>query len=147
MFETAEILPSYLPEATAEQKKAFFQALVCLSGIDGHMGDEEVDYIMKVAKTYNINSFSEISNFSSVDEVIANVKEQINYRPLALELLREMCTLAHVDNVLSDEETLLIGKIGLALGIKIEKIEQISEWVVEHIIWCEQAKLIFEEKK
>ena len=58
-----------------------------------------------------------------------------------------MCTLAHVDGALSDEETLLIGKIGLALGIKIEKIEQISEWVVEHIIWCEQAKLIFEEKK
>ena len=60
MFETAEILPSYLSEATVEQKKAFFQALVCLSDIDGHMEDDEVDYIMKAAKTYDINSLSEM---------------------------------------------------------------------------------------
>ena len=56
-----------------------------------------------------------------------------------------MCMLAHVDNILSDEETLFIGKIGLALGVEIEKIEQISNWIIDRIIWLEQAKIIFED--
>ena len=146
MSEISEILPSYLSAATPAQKKAFFQALVCLSGVDGHTDKEEIDYITKTAQNHNVVDFTEICNFTDIDDVIENVKI-INNRPLALELLRELCTLAHVDNVLSDEETLFIGKIGLAMGIEIEKIEQISEWIVEHIIWREQAKLIFEEKK
>lgn len=147
MFEISEILPSYLALATPVQKKVFFQALLCLSGVDGHTDQEEIDYIAQAAKIQNIANFAEIDNYANADEVIANVREYITYRPLALELLREMYTLAHIDNVLSDEETLFIGKIGLAMGIEIEKIEQISEWIVEHIIWREQAKLIFEEKK
>ena len=70
----------------------------------------------------------------------------IKNRHLALELIKEMCMLSHVDNLLSDEETLFIGKVGIALGIEMEKIEQISNWVIDRIIWMEQAKYIFEEK-
>ena len=57
-----------------------------------------------------------------------------------------MCMLSHVDNILSDEETLFIGKVGIALGVEMEKIEQISNWVIDHIFWLEQAKVIFEER-
>ena len=71
---------------------------------------------------------------------------KIKNRHLALELIREMCMLSHVDNVLSDNETLIIGKIGLAMNVELEKIEQISNWIIDHIIWLEQAKIIFEEK-
>ena len=39
----------------------------------------------------------------------------------------------------------MIGKIGLAMGIELEKIEQISNWIIDHVIWLEQAKIIFEE--
>lgn len=145
MSEISKLLPSHLSQATPEQKKVFFQALVCLSSIDGHTDNDEIDYITKTARANNITDFSEICDFVDEKEVISSAR-LINNRPLALELLREMCTLAHVDNVLSDEETLLIGKIGRAMGIEIEKIEQISNWVIEHMIWREQAKLIFEEK-
>jgi len=31
--------------------------------------------------------------------------------------------------------------------LEIEKIEQISNWVIDRIIWLEQAKIIFEEEK
>ena len=61
-------------------------------------------------------------------------------------MIREMCILSHVDNYLSDSETLFIGQVGLALGIELEKIEQISNWIIDRIIWLEQAKLIFEEE-
>ena len=42
---------------------------------------------------------------------------------------------------------LIIGKIGLAMGVELSKIEQISNWIIDHIIWLEQAKVIFEEKE
>ena len=63
----------------------------------------------------------------------------------ALELIKEMCVLAHADDELSDEETALIGKVGMAMGIDLDKIEQISNWVIDRLIWLEEAKIIFEE--
>lgn len=144
MSANTNFLPTYLDEATETQKKVFFQALVCLSGIDGRTEQEEIDYIAGIAQKHKIDNFTEICKFKDDKEVIENAKV-INNRHLALELLRQLCTLAHVDNILSDEETLFIGKIGLAMDIEIEKIEQISEWVVETLILKAQAKLIFEE--
>ena len=64
-----------------------------------------------------------------------------------MELIKEMCVLAHADDELSDQETLLIGRVGQAMGVELEKIEQISNWIIDRIIWLEQAKIIFEEVK
>ena len=69
----------------------------------------------------------------------------IDNRKAALELIKEMCILAHADNELSESETLLIGRVGQAMGIELEKIQQISQWVIDRIIWMEEAKIIFEE--
>ena len=62
-----------------------------------------------------------------------------------MELVKEMCVLAHADDELSDNEILLIGRIGQAMGIEPKKIEQISQWVIDRLIWVEEGKIIFEE--
>ncbi|MBQ8671059.1 MAG: TerB family tellurite resistance protein [Alphaproteobacteria bacterium] len=146
MSELNNILPSYLDKATAAEKQVFFQALICLAGIDGYTHESEIDFITQAAQRYNIENLDSLCNFSGPNEVIENIKV-IQDRHLAMELVREMCMLSHADSVLSDEETLFIGRIGLALGLEIEKIEQISNWVIDRIIWLEQAKIIFEEDK
>ena len=46
---------------------------------------------------------------------------------------------------LTDREMLLIGRVGLAMGLELEKIEQISRWVVDRIVWIEEGKIIFEK--
>ena len=56
-----------------------------------------------------------------------------------------MCMLANSDGDLSDQEILLIGRIGTAMGLELEKIEQISQWVIDHIVWLEEGKIIFEK--
>ncbi len=145
MSDIYDILPSHLSSATEPEKKMFFQALVCLSGIDGRTDPEEIDFIADVARSHGVENFDEICDFANEQAVLDSLA-QIKNRPLALELIRELCMLAHIDNVLSDEETLFIGKAGLAMGIEIEKIEQISNWIIDRIIWLEQAKIIFEEK-
>lgn len=140
-----EILPSYLDEATLEEKQAFFEALLAVAGADGNCDSDELKFITEAAVNHGIEDLSQILEGQDMEKVLADVAK-IKNRHLALELIREMCMLSHIDNVLSDNETLIIGKIGLAMNIELEKIEQISNWIIDHIIWLEQAKIIFEEK-
>ena len=144
MSDISNIVPSYLNSATLEEKEIFFQTLFCLSVVDGKVDPAEIEFITQAAEDHGVQNIESLQT-SDVKQVVENVKK-IKNRHLALELVREMCMLAHVDNVLSNEETLLIGEVGLAMGVEIEKIEQISNWIIDRIIWLEQAKMIFEVK-
>ncbi len=140
-----DILPSYLDSASMEEKRIFFEALVAVACADDNFNSDELKFITEAAVSHGIENISEIIDGQDTEKVIKDAAK-IKNRHLALELVREMCMLSHVDNVLSDNETLIIGKIGLAMGVELEKIEQISNWIIDHIIWLEQAKITFEEK-
>lgn len=145
MSDISNILPSYLDKASRKEKEVFFKVLIHLSATDGHTDESEIEFIREAAETQEIADIDEL--FKPMDE--AKLLEEVKIikeRHLALELIKEMCMLSHVDNLLSDDETLFIGKVGIALGVEIEKIEQISNWIIDRIIWLEQAKYIFEEK-
>ncbi len=145
MSDISNIVPSYLDKATAKEKNVFFRVLIHLSASDGHTDETEVNFVKKAAQVHGVKDIDNLFVESNEDDILKEVKI-IKNRHLALELIKEMCMLSHVDNLLSDEETLFIGKVGIALGIEMEKIEQISNWVIDRIIWLEQAKYIFEEK-
>ena len=104
------------------------------------------EFIRHVAVSFGVSSrrVDEILQIDN-DEEIINAVKTIDNRRAALELIKEMCVLAHADDELSDEETALIGKVGMAMGIDLDKIEQISNWVIDRLIWLEEAKIIFEE--
>lgn len=137
-----------LSKLTEDQKIAFMKAFSRLAAADGYLDEEELSFIKETAQVYGVSKhrIDEILKIDNDEEVINAVKV-INNRRAALELIKEMCILAHADDVLSDQETLLIGRIGQAMGIELEKIEQISNWIIDRIIWLEQAKIIFEEVK
>jgi len=129
-----------------EQKLIFLRTLIFLAKADDSFDDNELDFIETIADEYGLDK-SRIHEYVSKDteeSLLADLKK-ISPRRVALELIKEMCFLAHSDDVLSDRETLFIGKSGQAMGIELEKIEQISNWVIDRIIWLEQAKLIFED--
>lgn len=128
---------------TEDQRIAFLKAF---SRADGHLDPEEKEFIRHVAVSFGVSSrrVDEILQIDN-DEEIINAVKTIDNRRAALELIKEMCVLAHADDELSDEETALIGKVGMAMGIDLDKIEQISNWVIDRLIWLEEAKIIFEE--
>lgn len=143
MADLDNIISSHLDNASQKEKMVFFQTLVALAHADGKCDRQELAFISEAAKTQGIADI-DVMQPPKLEQLLKNL-EVIKDRHLALELIREMCVLSHVDNELSDNETLLIGKVGLKLGLSLEKIEQISNWVIDRIIWMEQAKLIFEE--
>ena len=122
---------------TEDQRIAFLKAFSRLAAADGHLDPEEKEFIRHVAVSFGVSS-------RRVDEIL-QIDKTIDNRRAALELIKEMCVLAHADDELSDEETALIGKVGMAMGIDLDKIEQISNWVIDRLIWLEEAKIIFEE--
>ena len=132
-----------LPE---KQKIAFLKAFSKMACLDGNFDEMEKEFIEKMAVAWGIdsNSVSEIFENLSEDEIIKQVSV-IENRRVALELIKEMCVLAHADDNLSDEEILFIGKVGEAMGVELEKVEQISNWVIDRLIWLEKGRIIFEE--
>lgn len=141
-----EMNMNILSKLNEDQRIAFMKALASLANADGKLDKEEIEFIKDVAVIYGVpeTRVQEILQISNVDEVVDAVKV-IDNRRAALELIKEMCVLAHTDNELSDSEVLLIGRVGQAMGVELEKIEQISQWVIDRVIWLEEAKLIFEE--
>lgn len=141
-----ELNMAYLSKLNEDQRIAFMKALASLANADGKLDPEEIDFIKQVAVIYGVpeKRIEEILQTNDVDDIVESVK-LIDNRRVALELVKEMCILAHADSELSDKEVMLIGRVGQAMGVELEKIEQISQWVIDRVIWLEEARLIFEE--
>ncbi len=135
----------YVLKLNEEQKTIFLKALAFLANTDNHFDREELKFIRDAATKYGIKEPDILFEPISEDEMLNELKK-IKDRRTCLELIKELCLLGHADSDLSDAETLFIGHAGLAMGIELEKIEQISDWVIDKIIWSERGKIIFEDK-
>lgn len=135
-----------LAELNEDQQVAYLEALAHLSKVDGKLDVSEQEFLKSMAILNGVSEdrLKEIVAGEDEAHVLDAVKKITNKRA-ALELIKDMCVLAHSDDELSDEEVLFIGKVGQAMNVSLEKIEQISKWVIDRIIWLEEAKLIFEE--
>ena len=134
----------YILKLTEEQKIIFLKALAYMAKIDGHLDEEEIKYIKDVATNYHITQPGRIFFFINEEEILNEIKKLGNRR-IYLELIKELCLLGHSDSDLSNNEVAFIGNVGKATGIELEKIEQISNWVIDKLMWLEQGKIIFED--
>lgn len=129
-----------------EQKLVFLRVFAKMASVDGHFDDSEKFFIRNMGVCFGLSDDKIEGALASMDEedIIKQVAE-IKNRRVALELIKEMCMLAHADDEMTDDETMFIGKVGLAMGVELEKIEQISNWVIDRLIWLDEEKIIFEE--
>ena len=137
---------NYITQLSEDEKITFLQALTHLARIDGNFEDEEKNFIKDLAIVFGISkNKADIVLQQLSDAELLQKASQIKNRQAALQLIKECCLLANSDGDLSEHEVVLIGKLGQAMGVELEKIEQISQWVIDRIIWLEQGKLIFEQ--
>ncbi len=137
---------NYITALSEEEKIIFLQALTSLARSDDKFEDEEESFVKDLAIAFGIaKDKAEIILQNLSDEELLQRASKIKNRQAALQLIKECCLLANSDGDLSEHEIVLIGKLGQAMGVELEKIEQISQWVIDRIIWLEQGKLIFEQ--
>lgn len=128
------------------QRIAFLAAIAYLARVDGDFDQDEKEFFVDLAKLYMLSkdAAKEAIRVRSEEQVLELVK-QIEDPGLALVLIREMFYLGYEDGDLSDPEILFISKVGLTLNIPIEKMEQISNWVIRGIEWEEEGADIFSD--
>ena len=126
------------------QKTTFLKTLLFASKIDGEVDDGEIQYIKKMSVKYKVSDIKKVFEPTSQGGLLEELK-CITERKWALELIKELFRLGYEDDDLGDEEVLFIGRVARTLGVETEKVEQISSWVIDYLIWKEQGKIIFEE--
>ena len=120
--------------------------MVAIARTDNQFDEEEKNFIKDTAIIFGISKdHTEEILAPTTDEELIKEVSTIQNRQAALHLIKEACLLANSDGDLNDREIILIGKIGQAMNIEFEKIEQISKWVIDRIIWLEEGKIIFEQ--
>ena len=137
---------NFVKQMSEEEKITFLQILVTLAKADNNFDNEEKSFIKESAIVFGLTQdhVDQILTPLSNEELIQKASK-LSSRQAALQLIKEACLLANSDGDLSEEEILFIGRIGQAMNIELEKIEEISQWVIERIIWLERGKIIFEQ--
>ena len=136
---------AYTTAMTKEQKLIFLKTLVALAKADTKIDENEKDFLKGMSLVFNLPQEDiDIKHIPSEDEVVDMVKV-IKDRKLAMNLIKEMCMLANFDGDMSDEEIVLIGRVGEAMGLSVDKIQDISQWVIDRIVLQERGKIIFEQ--
>lgn len=146
MVEKGNTQKSFITQMSDEDKVIFIKIMVALARTDKDFDENEKAFIKDTAIIFGLgtSNIDEITKPMSNDEVI-EAAAKITNREVALQLIKEACFLANSDGSLSDEEIIFIGNIGQAMNIELEKIEEISQWVLDRIIWLERGKIIFEQ--
>lgn len=136
----------FFEDVDLKQRIAFLATIAHLARVDGEFDGDEKQFFVDLAKLYNLtkDDAKEAIRPRTEEEALATVKT-ITDKGFALVLIREMFYLGYEDGDLSDSEILFISKVGMALNIPLEKMEQISNWVIRGIEWEEEGSEIFSD--
>ena len=136
----------FFEDVDLNQRIAFLATIAHLARVDGDFDGNEKQFFVDLAKLYNLtkDDAKEAIRPRNEADTLALVKT-ITDRGFSLVLIREMFYLGYEDGDLSDSEILFISKVGMALGIPLEKMEQISNWVIRGIEWEEEGAEIFSD--
>lgn len=136
----------FFEDVEVSQRIAFLSAIAHLARVDGEFDDSEKQFFVDLAKLYSLtkDQAKEAIRPRSEEEALELV-QTITNKGFALVLIREMFYLGYEDGDLSDSEILFISKVGIALNIALEKMEQISNWVIRGVEWEEEGSDIFSD--
>ncbi len=135
----------YIQQLSETEKVTFVRALIFLIKSDGRVDDHERECIHEIVNIYNIkNKVAAINAPMGEDILLTEIANTINDRHKALLLIRELLTMAHVDEELGDAEVNFIEKVAAKLNIEPEKVLQINELVLERKDWLVKSAVVME---
>ena len=135
----------YIQQLSETEKVTFVRALIFLIKSDGSFDDRERECIHEIVNIYNIkDKVAAINAPMGEDILLTEIANTINDRHKALSLIRELLTMAHVDEELGDAEVNFIEKVAAKLNIEPEKVLQINELVLERKDWLVKSAVVME---
>ena len=136
----------YIKTLSNEEKMIFLKVFCAMVRADGVIDAEEVNFLKDISLRYGVES-------SVMVEIIRNaaginyVEEagKITNRQHALQLVKELCVLANIDEDLHDNELDIIIDVARVMGIEDEKVVLINRWVLDSFILSKTGQIILEQ--
>lgn len=136
----------YIQSLSEEEKIAFLKLFCLMIKADGKIDEDEIAFLKQTAKRYGIANSVIVDIIKNVGSVNYNIEAQkISDRVHALELLKELCFLANIDDNLHDKELDTLIGISRALNIEDDKLILINRFVFDTIILEKTGRVILEK--
>lgn len=117
-----------LAKLTKEQRKALMELLIHLARSDGRVDDVEKNLLYQYAHFNGVESCA-LHNDRTLKELVAPFESPASRVVVMAELLR----LSHAHGFFADEETSAIVDVAALLGVPMDLLARIEEWVVDDL--------------
>ncbi len=135
----------YIQQLSEQEKITFVRALIFLIKADGRVDDRERECIHEIVEIYGVgNKMAAINAPMGEDVLLPEIANTVKDRHKALALIRELLTIAHVDDELGDEEVNFVEKVAAKLNVEPEKVLEINELILERKAWLVKSAAVME---
>lgn len=135
----------YIQTLSYEEKLVFLKVFCRLVRADGNIDAEEIAFLKSIAARYGIDNNTMLGIIKDPNIDFIAEAQKINNRSHALQLVKEMCVLANIDNDLADAELDIVIDSARAMGVEDEKIILINRWVLDSLILSKTGQIIMEQ--
>lgn len=136
----------YIETLSREEKIVFLKIFCAIVRADGVIEAEEINFLKDISLRYGIDNATMVEIIKSATGIdyVAEARK-ITDRQHALQLIKELCVLANIDENLHDNELDVIIDTARAMGVEDEKIVLINRWVLDSFILSKTGQVILEQ--
>lgn len=137
---------NYIKDLNEEERKVLLNLICKHIRADGEIDQMELAFLNQIAANFGFDRQQVIDTikFSNQIDYVAEAAKITN-REHALEIIKELCVLANIDDDLHDDELDIIINAAQAMGIENEKILVINRWVLDSMILNKAGQVILEK--
>ena len=137
----------YIKSLSSAEKLVFLKLLCRMIKADETIDNDEINFLKIAAARYGVDNNTLVNIIKGADGIdISEEAAQITNRQHALQLIKELCVLANIDDDLHDNELDVIIDAARAMNIEDEKVILINRWVLDSLILSKTGKVIMEEE-
>ena len=137
----------YINELSMLEKTVFLKLFCKMIKADSTVHNDEIDFLKMIAARYGVDNATLVGIIKETDSINVSAEAaQITNRYHSLQLIKELCVLANIDDDLHDNELDIVIDAARAMNVKDDKVVLINRWVLDSLILSKTGKIIMEEE-
>lgn len=136
----------YIKTLSNDEKLAFLRIFCAMVRADGAVDAKEITFLKKISLRYGIDNATVIDIIKNAANIsLIEQARKITNRKHALQLIKELCVLANIDEDLHDSELDIIIDVARTCGVEDDKVVLINRWVLDSFILSKTGEIILEQ--
>ena len=137
----------YINELSMLEKTVFLKLFCKMIKADSTVDNDEIDFFKMIAARCGVDNATLVGIIKETDSINVSAEAaQITNRYHSLQLIKELCVLANIDDDLHDNELDIVIDAAHAMNVEDDKVVLINRWVLDSLILSKTGKIIMEEE-